>query len=74
MKEKEQVKRLKTMGLFFILFGLVCSGITFFLPHDETLYLLSSAGKEGTYVLSSFFFFLGFYCWGAVWRKKHFLS
>ncbi len=70
---KEQLNRLKKMGWILIGLAATFSGSAYILPHDETSYWLSSAGKEGFYVLSTFFFFLGLYCLGAIWRRRNFI-
>ncbi len=70
----KQLVQLKKMGftLFFLAF---CFGlINYFLPNDETNYWLSSSGKEGTYTLCALSAFFGLYCFGATWRKNHFIS
>lgn len=67
-----QVNRLKKMGKALSSLAALCSGITYLLPHDETIYWLSSNGKQGTYVLSAFFLFLGLYCLRAIWRRRNF--
>jgi hypothetical protein len=70
---REHIRRLRTMGLVFILLGTLCSATTYYLPLNETTYWLSREGKEGFYVLSAFFCFLGLYCLGSIWRKRHFI-
>ena len=70
---QEQTARLRKMGWSLLTMAVLCSGTTYFLPNDETTYWLSSTGKEGMYVLSAFFVFLGFYCLGAIWRRRSFL-
>jgi hypothetical protein len=70
---QEQLHRLKKMGWTLLGLAAVFSGITYFLPHHENIYWLSTEGKEGCYVLSALFIFLGFYCLGAVWRRRNFL-
>jgi hypothetical protein len=69
----EQTLRLKRMGWAFLFLAALCSGVTYFLPDDEAIYWLSATGKEGIYVLSTLFVFLGFYCLGAIWRRRSFL-
>ncbi|MFI0435395.1 MAG: hypothetical protein ACH350_06690 [Parachlamydiaceae bacterium] len=68
-----QLTRLKRMGSTLIAFAIATSFIIYFLPNSEANYWLSKEGKQGFYVLSAFFFFLGFYCLGAIWRRKHFI-
>lgn len=70
---EEHRSRLKKMGWTFIAFAIVVSGITYLIPNNETIYWLSHDGKQGFYVLSSLFFFLGFYCLGAIWRGRNFI-
>ena len=71
-QQMEQLNRLKRMGWAF--FGLAAAAaLTYFLPDDESNYWLSSGGKEGFYVLSALFVFLGLYCLGAVWRRRNFI-
>lgn len=70
---QEQISRLRKMGWTLLGLAVLSSGITYFLPHDETNYWLSYDGKQGMYVLSAFFFFLGLYCLGAIWRRRSFL-
>lgn len=70
---EEQLSRLKRMGCTFIAFAIFVSGLTYFLPYDEKNYWLSFDGKQGFYVLSALFFFLGLYCLGAIWRRRHFI-
>ncbi len=69
---QEQAGRLKFMGWIFIGLALFCSTCAYFIPTNEAIFLLSSRNKEGVYVLSGFFFFLGLYCLGAIWRRRHF--
>lgn len=70
---KEEISRLKKMG--YTLLGLASFVIllTYLSPLDETNYWFSRNGKDGFYILSSLFIFLGLYCLGAVWRRKHFI-
>lgn len=70
---QEQQTRLRTMGWSLLSLAALCSSITYYLPYDETNYWLSSTGKQGFYVLSLFFIFLGLYCLGALWRRRHFI-
>lgn len=70
---QEQVTRLKKMGGTFLALAALFAGTTYFLPADQTTYWLSVEGKEGFYVLSTFFVFLGLYCFGAVWRRQNFI-
>ena len=69
----ELTKGLKRMGWTFIALGALTSAIIFFMPSISTNYWLSPEGKQGFYVLSGFLVFLGLYCLGAIWRKKHYL-
>jgi hypothetical protein len=61
------------MGWAFVGLALTVTGITYFLPNNEAIYWLSADGKQGFYVLSAFFFFLGLYCLGAIWRRRNFI-
>ncbi|CUI17497.1 putative membrane protein [Candidatus Protochlamydia naegleriophila] len=70
---KEQVKRLKTMGLALLGLAISFSLLAYFIPTNETLYWLSSRNKEGVYAISGFLAFLGIYCLGATWRRQHFI-
>lgn len=70
---QEQTHRLKTMGWTLLGLAAFFSGLAELLPHDESIYWLSDNGKEGIYVLSALFVFLGFYCLGAIWRRGPFL-
>ncbi len=70
---QEQLSRLKKTGWAFLILATVFSGTAFLLPTNEMNYWLSSNGKEGFYVLSAFFVFLGLYCFGAIWRRRHFI-
>jgi uncharacterized membrane protein YkgB len=72
-RHQEQTTRLQVMGWTLIGFAFICSACAYFIPTDETIFWLSSANKEGIYALSGFFTFLGFYCLGAIWRKRHFI-
>jgi len=65
--------RLKRMGIVLIALAFFFSLGVYLLPTDESNYWFSSNNKEGVYVLSAFFCFLGFYCLGAIWRKRHFI-
>lgn len=71
---QEQSHRLKQMGCVFLLLAAIVVITTYFLPNHEGNYWLSANGKKGFYVLSGFFVFLGFYCLGAIWRRKSFLE
>lgn len=68
---QEQQIRLRKMGWSLLSLATLCSAIVYYLPQDETNYWLSSTGKQGFYVLSLFFIFLGLYCLGAIWRRRH---
>ena len=70
---KAHLFRLKKMGISLIGLAVCFSLLAYFLPTDETNYWLSSDNKEGVYVLSTFFCFLGIYCLGAIWRKRTFI-
>lgn len=70
---QEQLNRLKKMGWAFLIIAITASAAAYFLPDNPSNYWLSANGKKGFYVLSTFFAFLGFYCWGAVWRKRTFI-
>ncbi len=70
---QEQADRLTRMGKVLLGLAIICSGTAYLLPHDESNYWLSANGKEGMYVLSMLFVFLGLYCLGAVWRRRSFL-
>lgn len=72
VQNKQQQTDLKKMGWCLILFALFVSTIAYFLPSEQTVYWLSSTGKQGFYVLSGLFVFLGLYCFGAVWRRSRF--
>ena len=61
------------MGWTFIVLAAITCAIVYLLPNNQTNYWLSHDGKQGFYVLSAFLAFLGLYCLGAIWRKKHFL-
>lgn len=65
-KKIEHIKRLKKLGWTFILLGLFCSIVIYFLPNDQTNYWLSHDGKQGFYVISILFGFLGIYCLKAI--------
>lgn len=69
---QEEVARLKRMGWCLLGLAALTIGTTYFLPTDENNYWVSSEGKQGFYVLSVLFIFLGLYCLGAVWRRRHF--
>lgn len=70
---QEELSRLKKMGWVFLIIAIVVSLGTYLLPDNQSIYWLSTDGKKGFYVLSAFFIFLGFYCWGAIWRKRTFI-
>ncbi len=70
---KAQVNRLRKMAWSFLILAAVISGSVYLLPANETSYWLSIKGKEGFYILSSLFFFFGFYCFGAIWRRQNFI-
>jgi hypothetical protein len=70
---KEQIRELKRYGITLLGLAASLTLVSYILPHDETHYWLSHEGKRGMYVLSAFFVFLGFYCLGAVWRRKNFI-
>lgn len=72
-RRREQFIRLKKMGWSLLVLAIAVSGIVYLLPYDESNYWLSREGKEGFYVLSAFFIFLGLYCLGAVWRRQNFI-
>lgn len=67
-----RLKRFAIMGWFMILFAAVCSFSAYFSPSNESNYWLSREGKEGFYVLSLLFVFLGCYCLGAIWRERRY--
>lgn len=71
--EKEQLDRLRIMGWTFLGLAATASLITYLLPSDESNYWLSIDGKQGFYVLSGLFVFLGLYCLGAIWRRRNFV-
>lgn len=70
---REESGRLRKMGWNFLGLATLFSTIAYFSPDDETSYWLSVDGKEGFYVLSAFLVFLGFYCFGAIWRRQNFI-
>jgi Na+/proline symporter len=72
-QRREQIDRLRKMGWTFLGLAAFISGVVYFLPRNETIYWLSANGKEGFYVLSAFFVFLGLYCLGAIWRRRNFI-
>lgn len=69
----EELARLKKMGWALLTFALATTAVVYCLPDNDSIYWLSSDGKEGFYVLSAFFAFLGLYCLGAIWRRRHFI-
>lgn len=72
-RAREHLSRLRTMGIGFIILAIVFSLTVYILPTDESNYWLSSINKEGVYVISAFFAFLGLYCLGALWRRRNFI-
>ena len=70
---KEQVDRLRRMAWSFLILAAVISGSVYLLPTNEATYWLSINGKEGFYILSALFVFFGIYCFGAIWRRRHFI-
>jgi len=70
---QEHLAQLKKMGFILIGLALFFSLTAYFLPTDETLFWLTKTSKKGVYVISIFFCFLGLYCLGAIWRKRHFI-
>ncbi len=73
IEKADELKRIKKMGLVFLGMAAAGAAAAYFLPADETNYWLSASGKEGFYVLSSLFFFLGLYCLGSIWRRRNFI-
>jgi hypothetical protein len=67
------------MGMAFIGLAFAWIGIAYLTPHTYltigqwTLPWLSPSHKEGVYALSALFLFLGLYCLGATWRRRHFI-
>jgi|GEM_PF-3899480 len=70
---KEHFMRVKRMGTILFSLAFFFSLLAYLLPTDESVFWLSTSNKEGVYVLSAFFCFLGLYCWGGVWRGKNFI-
>jgi uncharacterized membrane protein YgdD (TMEM256/DUF423 family) len=71
-QKKDLISRLQIMGWALLALAVMFSGTIYILPINESIYWLSSSGKEGVYVLSAFFVFLAFYCFGAILRRPHF--
>lgn len=71
-RSKEELRRLRKMGWAFLILAIATSGASYASPDNESIYWLSSDGKEGFYVLSAFFAFLGLYCLGAIWRRRNY--
>ena len=67
----EQIAQLKRMGWSLIIMATTVTIINALLPHQEDSYWLSNEGKQGFYTLSGLFFFLGLYCFGALWRRRN---
>lgn len=72
--KKERMKRLQKMGSFFIALAFLFSLSALLTPTasftDLHTLWLSAEQKEGVYVMSTLFFFLGIYCFGGIWRKQ----
>ena len=71
-RDKQEILRLKKMGWAFLILAIVTTGTAYALPDNQSIYWLSADGKQGFYVLSAFFAFLGFYCLGAIWRRRNY--